>query len=337
MKGAPITISNIARLLGLSKSTVSRALRDHPDISAETTEKVKKVARDLHYRPNIVASSLRQKKSSLIGVIVPQISCFFFPLILQGIENITRQKSYNLLILHSNESYEREVECLDILLANNVEGILASVSRTTGNFDHFKRVADMKLPMVFYDRVVPGLNADTVMIDDIAASCSAVHHLISSGRSRIAICTGNMNLLISRNRLNGYRKALKEAGLPVNENRIMSCEWPEEAEAAIYRLFSSQDPPDAVFTINDLTTSGVMRAMYRMKKKIPEEVAIIGFSEEPFRSLYCPALTAVEPKGFDIGKVAAEILMDRIENKADEHFTPYDIKLQADLIVKNST
>ena len=337
MKGSPITINDIAKLLGLSKSTVSRALRDHPDISEKTKENVRKVARDLHYRPNIVASSLRMKKSKLIGIIVPQISCFFFPMVLEGTENIIRQKGYNLLILHSNESYEQEIECVEILLANNVEGILASVSRTHSNFDHLIRVLDMKLPLVFYDRVVPGLNADTVRMDDFTASYNAVQHLITSGRKRIAICTGNLNLLISQNRLNGYSTALQNAGFPVLEELIVSCEWPEEAEAAIYRLFASPEPPDALFTISDLTTSGAMRAMYRMKKKIPEEVAIIGFSEEPFRSLYCPALTAVEPKGFDIGKVAAEILLDRIENEPDEYSSAYEIKLVGDLIVKNST
>lgn len=337
MKGSLITINDIAKLLGISKSTVSRALRDHPDISQKTKENVRRVAHDLHYRPNIVASSLRRKKSKLIGIIVPQISCFFFPLVIEGIENITRQKEYNLLILNSNESYEREVECLEILLANNVEGILASVSRYTSNFDHFKRLLEMELPLVFYDRIVPDIKADTVMMDDVAASYNAVNHLISTGKKRIAICTGNLNLLISQNRLNGYKNALKDAGIQVVEELIVSCEWPEEAEAAMYNLFSLPDPPDAVFTISDLTTSGTMRAMYRMKKKIPEEVAIIGFAEEPFRSLYCPALTSIEPKGKDIGKVAAEILLDRIEKETDRYSSPYEILLQGDLIVKNST
>lgn len=337
MRGSLITMEDIARLLGLSKSTVSRALKDHPDISQRTKDNVSRVARDLHYRPNIVASSLRKKKSKLIGIIVPQISCFFFPLVIEGIEHITHQKEYNLLILNSNESYEREVECLEILLANNVEGILASVSRNTSNFDHFKRLLEMEVPLVFYDRIVPGITADTVMMDDVSASYNAVIHLINLGRKRIAICTGNLNLLISQNRLNGYKSALNDAGIQINEDLIVSCEWSEEAEAAMYSLFSSPDPPDAVFTISDLTTSGTMRALYRLKKKIPQEVAIIGFSEEPFRSLYHPALSSIEPKGYEIGKVAAEILLDRIEKETDRYSSPHEILIRGDLIVKNST
>jgi LacI family transcriptional regulator len=175
------------------------------------------------------------------------------------------------------------------------------------------------------------------MMDDISASYTAVNHLISSGRKRIAICTGNLNLLISQNRLKGYTSALENAGLQAVEEYIVSCEWPEEAEAAMYSLFSLPDPPDAVFTISDLTTSGTMRAMYRMKKKIPEEVAIIGVCEKPFRSLYYPALTSIEPKGYDIGKVAAEILLDRIEKESSAYSGPHEILLQGDLIVKDST
>lgn len=337
MKSNPITINDIARLLGLSKSTVSRALRDHPDISEKTKERVRRIAKDLQYRPNIIASSLRQKKSRLIGIIVPQISYFFFPSVLKGIENVTRQRDYNLLIMQSNESYDREVECMELLVANNVEGILASVSRKTRDFDHFRKVMEMQIPLVFYDRVVPDLMADTVMLDDITASYNAVKHLISSGRRRIAICTGNLNLLISQNRLKGYRKALQENKLQIDDELIASVEWPEEAEAAVYRLLALDAPPDAIFAISDLTTSGIMRALYKMNKRIPEDVAVIGFCEEPFRSLYNPAVTSVDPKGFEIGKVATEILLERIDNGLDEYATPHVMYLEGDVIIKNST
>jgi len=337
MTNNPFTINDIAKLLGISKSTVSRALRDHPDISERTKENVRRVAMDLDYRPNIVASSLRRKKSRLIGIIVPQISYFFFPSVIKGVENIAQQRGYNLLIMHSNESYEREVESVETLVSNNVEGILASISRQTRDFDHFRKIIDMGLPLVFYDRVVTDLMADTVMIDDRSASFNAINHLIANGRKRIAILTGNLNLLISQNRLRGYTEALKGKGLRLDNELIISCEWPEEAEAAIYQLFSRDDPPDAIFGISDLITSGIMRALYKLDKKVPEEVAVIGFCEEPLRSLYNPSVTSVEPKGYEIGKLATEILLDRIDNGIDEHSSPKIMYLEGDIIIKNST
>ncbi len=199
MKKRATTLKDIAQQLGLNKSTVSRALRDHPDVSQETKDAVKNLAQELKYRPNIVASSLRHKKSKVIGLLVPQMSYFFWPSVIQGIEEIVHKNGYNLLMLQSNESYEREVENLDILVANNVEGILASISRETKDFSHFKDVINLGLPIVFYDRVMKDLNADLVLLDDTSAAYNAVLHLIDKGKRRIAICTGNSNLLISRN------------------------------------------------------------------------------------------------------------------------------------------
>lgn len=274
MEGSSITIKDIAKLLGLSKSTVSRALKDHPDISRETKDAVKKVAGDLGYMPNVVASSLRLKKSKTIGAIFPEISYFFFPSVIHGIEEVAHSMGYNLLIVQSNESYEREVENLNILISNKVDGILLSVSKETRNFDHFRHVMGMNLPMVFFDRIVKELVADNVLVDDISGAITAVNHLLETGKKRIALCNGNPNLLISQNRLKGYRTALEENGVPIDNRLIISGETPLEAETETLRLLNLDSPPDAIFAISDLTMTGVMKAIYQTDLRIPDDIAI---------------------------------------------------------------
>jgi LacI family transcriptional regulator len=339
VEGNSITIKDIAKLLGLSKSTVSRALKDHPDISKETRDSVKKVAESLGYMPNVVASSLRLKKSKIIGAIFPEISYFFFPSVIHGIEEIAHRMGYNLLIVQSNESYEREVENLNILLSNKVEGILLSVAKETRNFDHFRHVIEKNLPIVFFDRIVKDLPADNVLVDDISGAYKAVNHLIETGRKRIAICNGNPNLLICQNRLKGYKMALEQNGVPVNESLIVSGESPVEAERETLRLLSMQDPPDAIFAISDLTMTGVMKAIYQKQLSIPGDISVIGFCEEIFRSMYHPSLSAIQPMGFEIGKIAAELLFEKIQRNVDHepHLEPRTIYLESSLVKGDST
>lgn len=337
MKEKPITLKDIADRLGINKSTVSRALKDHPDVGQKTKDAVKKLAKKLHYRPNTVAASLRHKKSKVIGLLTPQISHFFLPSVIQGIEDVVHQHGYNLLILQSQESYEREVENLNIFLDNNVEGIIASVSRTTIDFSHFNQIINMGLPIVFYDRVVKDLDTDVVLLDDITASYNAINHVIERGKDKIAICIGNQNLLISQNRLKGYKQALQDSGIPIKEDFIISCEWPEEAKKKTRELLESNTPPDAIFTISDLTLSGVMQAIYSKNLSIPNDVAVVAFCEEPFRSMYNPSITAIQPKGLEIGKTSAELLFQRIKLNPFAEAQSRIIYLDGQLIIGGST
>lgn len=332
MKNTQATIIDIAKELGISKSTVSRALKNHPDISQSTKEAVIKLAERLNYIPNSVASSFRNKKTKVIGLIVPQISYFFFPSVIRGIEEVVHNNGYKLMILQSNESYEREVENLNILIANNVEGILVSVSLETKNFDHFQHVIDIELPIVFFDRVVKGMDADIVLVDDITGSFKAVSYLLNAGRKRIAICTGNLNLLISRNRLQGYKTALLNVGIPVYEELIVSCDTTEETEKKIFDLLSIKNPPDSIFAISDLTMTGVMKAIYKKRMTVPNDISVIGFCEEPFRSMYNPHLTAIEPMGFEIGKKAVDLLFERLEDNNNSIAQPRFIYLDSNIV-----
>ena len=339
MAKSPVTIIDIARFLGISKSTVSRALKNHPDISDETKEAVRSVAKELNYIKNTTASSLRYKKSNLIGLIMPQISYFFFPSVINGIEELVHRNGYNLLILQSNESYEREVENIDILISNNVEGILASVSRATKDISHFVHLTEMKMPLVLFDRIVKEINADIVLVDDIEGSYKAVKHLLEVGKKRIAICIGNLNLLISRNRLKGYKEALQEKGIPVDDSIIISSETPEEAELEMLKRLEGNNPPDGIFAISDLTMSGVMKAIYKSEKKIPEEIGVVGFCEKQYRTMYHPELTAIDPMGFEIGKKAAELLFEQINQNSNElpPIEPRTVYLSSQLIKGGSS
>jgi DNA-binding LacI/PurR family transcriptional regulator len=339
METKPATIIDIARFLGISKSTVSRALQDHPDISGETKAAVRKVARELNYVKNVTASSLRYKKSNLIGLVVPEISYFFFPSVINGIEDVVHRQGYNLLILQSNEDYRREAENIDILISNNVEGILASVSRTTKSIGHFTHLTEINLPLVMFDRIVKEINADIILVDDIDGSYKAVSHLIETGRKRIAICTGDLNLLISQNRVEGYSKALAKSGISIEPGLIFVAESSEEAEQKTLGLLKSETPPDGIFAISDLTMAGVMKAIYKSGKRIPEDVAVIGFCEEQYRSMYHPDLTAIDPMGFEIGKKAAEMLFEQIRQKSGNlpALEPRTVYLKSKLIRGGST
>lgn len=335
MTNKPITIIDIAKLLGVSKSTVSRALKDHPDISKSIKEAVNMLAQQLNYKPNAVAMSLRHKKSNVIGLIVPHISPFFFPSVIAGIEHEVNKRGYNLMILQSNESYEKEKHNLDILMSNNVEGILASVSKKTKDFSHFTNLLEANTPIVFFDRIPKNIPADMVLVDDVSGAFKAVEHLIQIGRKKIAICLGNPNLLISSNRLEGYKKALEKYNIPFDEQYVISGQSTNETERETHKLFELKEKPDAILAISDLTMSGIMKVVYSKSLKIPEELAVIGFCENTFSQMYNPPLTTIDPMGLEIGKIATERLFHRIhENNILE---PKTINLSSKLIIRDST
>lgn len=335
MKTGSVTIIDIAKLLGVSKSTVSRALKNHPDISQSTKDKINELAKQLNYIPNSMAVSFRQKRSKIIGLIVPQISPFFFPSVIKGVEKVIHEMGYNLMILQSNESADRERINLDILASNNVDGILVSVSRKTTDFSCFTSLLEKKMPIVFFDRIPKNIEADTVLVDDFDGAYRAIEHLIHTGKRNIAICIGNPNLLISSNRLEGYKKALTDHQIEINPQLIISGESTAEAYEATLELLAKDFKPDAILAISDLTMSGVMKAIYQKQWRIPEQIAVIGFCESTFSKMYNPSLSYINPMGKKIGKKAAQRLFDRINTK--EYLPPQTILLTSELVVSKST
>ncbi|WP_163322563.1 LacI family DNA-binding transcriptional regulator [Draconibacterium mangrovi] len=336
MKSGLVTIKDLARELNISASTVSRALKDHPDISKETKRAVQELAERLNYQPNAVALSLKQRRSNTIGVIIPEIVHYFFSSVISGIEDVAYDAGFNVIICQSNERYEREVANAKTLLASRVDGVLVSISKHTTDYKHLENFQNNEVPIVFYDRVVPNIVADQVIIDDFDAAYLATRHLIDSGRTRIAHLGGPMALLIGQNRKDGYLKALKEAGIPADENLIVEADSFEKARMAIMKLINQKIKFDGVFATNDLTAIGAMQTIQKKGYKIPDEIAIVGFSDGRFSGITDPTLTSVDQHGYEMGTLATQMLLKRITSEDDEY--PAETKvLNADLIVRGSS
>nr|WP_319572604.1 LacI family DNA-binding transcriptional regulator [uncultured Draconibacterium sp.] len=336
MKSGLVTIKDLARELNISASTVSRALKDHPDISKETKRAVQELAQKLNYQPNAVALSLKQRRSNTIGVIIPEIVHYFFSSVISGIEDVAYDAGFNVIICQSNERYEREVANAKTLLSSRVDGVLVSISKETTDYKHLYNFSNNEVPMVFYDRVVPNIVADQVIIDDFDAAYRATRHLIDSGRTRIAHLGGPMALLIGQRRKDGYLKALSEAGIPADENLILEADSFEKARMAIMKLINQRKKFDGVFATNDLTAIGAMQTIQKKGYKIPDEIAIVGFSDGRFSGITDPTLTSVDQHGYEMGTQATQMLLKRILSEDDEY--PAETKvLNADLIVRGSS
>lgn len=312
----PITMKDIAQALGVSVATVSRALKDNPRISKEQREKIQAYAREHHFYPNVIAESLRNtrvKPLKVIGVIVPQLSHFYFSSILSGIEEEATTHGYRIMVAQSNERYEREVRICQDFYKNRVCGVIVSQAKDTVKDEHFKKLIDHHMPLVFYDRICTGINCSRVVVDDYMGAYNAVTHLINTGCRRIACYSSPMTLEISKNRYNGYRDALLKNGLKVNENFLRICDNREDAEVLTPELLQQEEIPDAFFAVNDDTAVGILYAAKRMGYHIPEDISICGFTNGD-RSKACdPMLTTVEQRGVRVGEEAANILISKVE------------------------
>lgn len=312
----PITMKDIAQALGVSVATVSRALKDNPRISKEQREKIQAYAREHHFYPNVIAESLRNsrvKPLKVIGIIVPQLSHFYFSSILSGIEEEATTHGYRIMVAQSNERYEREVRICQDFYKNRVCGVIVSQAKDTVKYEHFKKLIDHHMPLVFYDRICTGINCSRVVVDDYMGAYNAVTHLINTGCRRIACYSSPMTLEISKNRYNGYRDALLKNGLKVNENFLRICDNREDAEVLTPELLQQEEIPDAFFAVNDDTAVGILYAAKRMGYHIPEDISICGFTNGD-RSKACdPMLTTVEQRGVRVGEEAANILISKVE------------------------
>ena len=336
MNSGLVTIKDLARELKISASTVSRALKNHPDISEETKRAVHELAEKLNYQPNAGALSLKQRRSNTIGVIIPEIVHYFFSSVISGIEDVAYDAGFNVIICQSNERYEREVANARTLLASRVDGVLISISKHTFDFQHLMNLQKNNVPMVFYDRIVPGLRADQVIIDDFDASYRVTRHLIDTGRKRIAHFTGPQNLLIGQHRKDGYLKALKEAGIEIESGLIIEADTFEKARLAVMRLINEKRNFDGIFAVNDLTAIGAMQTLQKRGIKIPDDVAVVGFSDGRFSGITDPNLTSVDQHGYEMGSIATELLLKRI--LAEDKTYPFETKvLNANLIIRGSS
>lgn len=331
------TLKDIARKLKISASTVSRALNNHPDISEDTKRKVKALAGKLNYSPNPIAQSLKNNRTSTIGVIVPEIKHDFFSSAISGIEDVAYQNGYTIVLSQSNESFEREVVNTNALMHSRVAGMIVSISQHTRNGDHFKLLMDRKIPLVFFDRVCEDVDANKVVIDDEASAFNAVQHLINRGYKKIAHFAGPRDLSVCKKRLDGYTSALKKAGHNLDERFIIYGGMHEtDGYNSMSVLIENDTLPDAIFCVNDPVAIGAYQKIIETGLKIPEQIGIVGFSNNKITTLVMPQLTTVDQPSYEMGRKAAEVLIDLIENPNTNNETK-TIVLNSNLIVRGST
>lgn len=330
------TIKDIAIELGISTSTVSRALNNHPDIRTDTKKIVNKIAEQLGYRPNIVAKSLKSQQSNQIGIIVPEIRHDFFSNAISGIEEIAYQKGYTVVISQSNEDVNREKINLNSMFLNRVAGVIVSVSQSTKTSEHFQQLLDQGVRMVFFDRVLDDLDVYRVQIDDYQSAYDAVQYLIDNGYKKIIHLSGPKNLGICMKRISGYEKALIENGLEKEIKIVEGGMHESNGYASMNELLKQGIIPEAIFAVNDPVAVGAFKRLREENLKIPDDVGIIGFSNNPITELIDPPLTTVEQPSIDMGKEAAKLLIDLIEGR------PIKLKskikmLSTRLVVRKST
>ena len=312
----PLTMKDIARELGVSVATVSRALKNSPRISPERREAIQRYAREHNFTPNVLAESLRFSRVQplkIIGVIIPELAHFYFSSVLSGIEQEASERGYSIMVAQSDEQYEREVSICQSFYENKVCGIIVSQAKNTRRYDHFQRLIDSGVPLVFYDRISTGVNASRVVVDDYMGALNAVSYLIETGCRRIAFYGSAMNLEISKNRFNGYKDALLRHGLPYDERLTRLCDNRADAEAITPELLSQEERPDGFFAVNDDTAIGILYTAKRMGLRVPEDIGICGFTNGQ-RAVACdPMLTTVEQRGTRVGREAADILISQVE------------------------
>ncbi|RZK42601.1 MAG: LacI family transcriptional regulator [Pedobacter sp.] len=315
----PVTIKDIAKALGLSTSTVSRALRDTHEISAATKKIVLAYAKEINYQPNPIALSLKERRSKSIGVVVSEVANSFFSQAINGIESIAYDRGYHVIISQTHESFAREVVNVQHLASRSVDGLLVSMSSETTDISHLTSLHDRGLPIVFFDRVADEIDTHKVIANNEKGAYQATDYLIKSGCKRIAHLTSSKHLSISIERLSGYQAALRDNGIAVDERYIKHClhggMLHEETETAIKELMALKDKPDAIFVAGDRLSTGCLTVFKDLNISVPGDMAIAGFSNSDVLDLFNPSLTSIRQPAYEIGQLATEMLLKLIEAK----------------------
>lgn len=331
------TLKDLARILDLSESTISRALRDHPRISVETRRRVKELAERMEYVPNQLAVNLLRQRTNTIGVIVPRIGYHLYATAISGMEAEAEKEGFNIIIGQSAESFQRERSIIQEMMYARTAGFIASIASETADFEHFARVKRRGYPLVFFNRECAEIYTDRVVIDNVAAAREAVHYLIQTGCRRIAYIGGPEFVQISKKREQGYREALAAAGLPFRPQWVVHSEFnPAGAREAAGQLLALPEPPDAILAFSDQIAQNVLYIARRQGIQIPKELSIIGFNNEPADALLEPSLTSIEQPCFEMGRLAAELLITQVLGRDPLYRTQNRI-LQALLVCRRTT
>ncbi|HEY9047647.1 MAG TPA: LacI family DNA-binding transcriptional regulator [Ohtaekwangia sp.] len=329
------TIKDIARMLGISKSTVSRALAGRSDIHPETKKKVLDLAGQLQYEPNTLAINLKQQKTNTIGVIVPETINRFFARAVGGIQKQAEMAGMNVMICQSNESYISEKKNIHSLVSSRVDGIIVSVSTETDRFEHFTSLTEKGIPLVFFDRVFEDVEASQVVTNNYEVAMEGTEHLIEQGCQRIAFVAGPEHLQNSRGRLNGYLDALRKHNLQIKDSNIVHAYYrSDKVEEYTRYLLNLPQRPDAIFAINDYAAIEMMHMMKKNGLRIPNDVAVLGFNNENLCRFVEPSLSSIDHPAHDIGASAAEILINHIRH---QDMKPEKRIVKSKLVIREST
>lgn len=337
MTQRPVTIKDIAEKLNISVSTVSRALKDNHEISAQTRKTVQELAKKLGYKPNPIAVALKTHKSYSIGVIVPQIVSTFFATVVKTIEEVADGHGYNVLVISSNESFPKEQKSVDVLLANRADGIILSLSHETKDYSHIKMIQESGIPVVLFDRTTSEVEVSKVVTDGVTAAYQAVQHLVSVGCKKIAILTGPEHVAIGGNRVEGYTKAMTANQLPVRAQHVCRCSdfTVRAGKEATLQLLGSGDQPDAIFGITDDLAIGAIEAIKEKGLNVPNDIAVVGFSNTKRSRYMNPTVSSINQFPEKIGKVAADLLFEQILNNRQSKIRKEVINCE--LIVRESS
>ena len=319
-----VTLKQIAKELDVSISTVSKSLKDSSEISEDTRQKVQAFAKLYNYKPNNIALSLKNKKTKTIGIIIPEIVHHFFATVISGVENVANENGYNVIVCLSDESFDKEVINMEMLANGSIDGFIMSLSKETQqkkDFHHISEVINQGMPVVMFDRVTNDILCDKVIIDDNLAAFQAVQTLVDKGLKQIALITTVDYVSVGKLRTEGYLKALQLNDLKVNENLILKIEDIDQADELIEKLIQNEDI-DAIFAVNELFAVTAIKAALRKGLRIPEDIAIIGFTDGIISKYSTPSITTVSQNGIKMGGKAAKMLIERLESddEDDEHY-----------------
>ncbi|WP_435412962.1 LacI family DNA-binding transcriptional regulator [Psychroserpens mesophilus] len=333
-----ITLKHLAEQLNVSISTVSKALHDSEEISPDTIERVKALAKHLNYKPNKVAISLKNSKTNTIGVIIPNILNHFFAKALYAIEKEASKQGYNIITCLSNEKKDKEMNSLQLLSNGSVDGFIMSMaeeSQIANNVDHIKDILHQNIPVVIFDRVSESIACDKVIIDDFGAAYEATKHLLSEGRKHIVLISNIDDLSVGKLRTNGYMEALSEAANYDNKPNVIIIKTNDAIEAPIEDLFKNHPTVDGIISIDN--TSGVvaLQKAIKLNYKIPQDLSIIGFSDENVLQFTDPKLSTISQHTLDIGRSSVQLLVDRLKSK--DQVKPIIKTIKTKLILRETT
>ncbi len=335
-----ITLKHIAQELEVSISTVSKALKNSEEISRETKDKIQAYAKLYNYKPNNIAISLKNKQTKNIGVIIPDIVHHFFTTVFSGIEKYATSKGYNVIACVSDETFEKEVVNLEVLANGSVDGFIMSLSSETqfnNDYHHLKELTDQGIPLVLFDRVTDEIACDKVIIDDKGGAYRATKKFIETGRKKIALIATEDYLSVSKDRLCGYEKALRENNISIDKNLILRLPLMNSIEGNEMEDFFKTQKVDAVLCVNEIYAIHGMKLVQKMGLRIPEDISFIGFTDGILSRFSNPTLTAVAQHGERMGEIAAEMLIERVENESDGEETYRTEVLKATIVEREST